>query len=50
MSGQILKLLEFKHHNRIPRTKISQSTNFHVFIQKFREIIDIFSILGYFGA
>ena len=49
-SGQILKLLEFKHHNRIPRAKISQNTNFHVFIQISRGIIGIFPILGYFGA
>ena len=46
-SGQILKLLEFKHHNRIPRTKISQNTNFRVFIRISRGIIDIFPILGY---
>ena len=49
-SGQILKFLEFKHHNRIPRAKISQNTNFPVFIQISREIIDISPILGYFGA
>ena len=47
-SGQILKLLGFKHHNRIPRTKISQNTNFHVFNQISRGIVDIFPILGYF--
>ena len=50
MSGKILKILEFKHHSRIRRAKISQNTNFHVFNQISRGIIDIFPILGYFGA
>ena len=50
MSGKILKILEFKHHSRIPRAKISQNTNFRVFIQMSREIIDILPILGYYFA
>ena len=45
-----MKILEFKHHNRIPRAKINQNTNVRVFIQISRGIIDIFPILGYFGA
>ena len=50
MSGQILKLLEFKHDNPTPRAKISQITNVRIFIQISRRIIDIFPILGYFGT
>ena len=42
-----MKRLEFKH-NRNPRAKVSQNTNFRVFIQISRGIIDIFAILRYF--
>ena len=45
-----MKFWKFKDHNRIPCAKISHNINFRVFIQISRGIIDIFPILGYFGA
>ena len=49
-TGQILKIVTFWLHNRIPYTKISLNANFQVVIQISRWIIDISPILGYFGA
>ena len=49
MTARIFNFSKFGLHNQIPPAKISLNTNFHLFIQIPRGIIDTLPISGYFG-